>query len=73
VKLKEKLARDYYQERPVGFGEPTSDFLAGFEAAKRLLIQNECRMRKYELAMDDEWIELPVREIKALGEHEVIP
>lgn len=36
MKLKEKLARDYYDERPEGFGEPTSDFIAGFEKAQEL-------------------------------------
>lgn len=36
MKLKEKLANDYYQLRPEGFATPTYDFLAGFEMAKEM-------------------------------------
>lgn len=37
--LKEKLAKQYYIERPDGFGEPTNDFIAGFEKARECIIQ----------------------------------
>lgn len=36
MKLIEKKANDYYQERPQGFGTPTEDFMAGFRAAREL-------------------------------------
>lgn len=36
MKLKEKLADEYYQNRPEGFGEPIYDFLAGFEKAREM-------------------------------------
>lgn len=63
MKLKEKLANDYYQERPEGFGEPTNDFLAGFEKARLLAINLQL---KY-LDFDDRLMQ----ELRALGEEEV--
>jgi hypothetical protein len=67
MKLKEKLARDYYNERPEGFGEPTNDFIAGFEKARELA-QNECmRFVEYE---SPEVLDIEVR-IGEIGEEEV--
>lgn len=38
MKLIEKLADQYYQERPEGFADPREDFMTGFRKAREMAV-----------------------------------
>lgn len=71
MKLLEKLAKDYYQERPDGFGDPREDFMAGFLAAREMaakfILENGC-------GDDDPYVcmcSAIAEDVEKLGENEV--
>lgn len=52
MKLIEKLVKDYYQDRPEGFGNPTDDFIAGFRKCQDLAVKKALECRCYNLNPD---------------------
>lgn len=65
MKLIEKLADDYYQDRPEGFGDPREDFMAGFRKAC------EFAAAQFRTEPESEWEgEYVARKLASLGEEE---